>query len=358
MLRFFLFLSCLHAASLEPRPPAEPPATTPAVSLPQGLHQPVPGEDIPNFAYRRYLTTDSLGRTITFYLSKAEEATPLPLILCVQGSGSQSVFLEIDTPSGKKTVSGGPEAAVLAQFRTKARVLVVEKPGVEFLVQPARPGSAEQASDEFKREHSLDRWTTALNAAIEASKSLPGVSSYRILALGHSEGGQVVCHLAALNSSITHVASLAGGGPTQLFDLIELARSGSLGDSSGTPQSRADNIIKGWRRVLKDPDSTTKMFLGHPHLRWSSFLRTSPARALESSSASVFIAQGTADTNSSPAAADMLYAELLAKGRDVAYERVEGGDHGFMTQGDHGVGWKSTIKKAVDWFLPQEAPSK
>lgn len=358
MLRTILLLSLLPVAPLAPWPQPSA-AAPPAIASPaSGLHQPVPDADIADFPYRRYHTYDTLGRSIALYLSKADESKPLPLVLCVQGSGSQSVFLEVDTPKGKRIVSGGPDAAVLAQFRDRVRVLVVEKPGVEFLVQPARPGSADQASDEFKREHSLDRWTTALNAALESARSLPGVDASRIFALGHSEGGQVVCHLAAANHAITHVASLAGGGPTQLFDLIELARSGSLGDTSGTPQSRAAAIINGWRRVLQNPDSPTKMFLGHPHLRWSSFLRTSPARALESTAAAVFIAQGTADTNTSPVAADMLYAELLAQGRDVTYERVEGGDHGFMTNGDNAAGWKATIKKAVDWFLKAENPSK
>ncbi len=257
MLQTILLVAFLSAAAFAPR--AQPPSgATAAASAQPGLHQPVPDAEIPDFSYRRHHTRDALGRTVTFYLSKSDESKPLPLVLCVQGSGSQSAFLEIDTHKGKRITSGGPEAAVLAQFRDRVRVLVVEKPGVEFLVQPAMPGSAEQASDEFKSEHTLDRWTIALNAALEAAKSLPGVSTSPILALGHSEGGQVVCHLAALNPAVTHVASLAGGGPTQLFDLIELARSGSLGDTSGTPQSRAANIIKGWSRVLQDPDSPTK----------------------------------------------------------------------------------------------------
>lgn len=314
-------------------------------------YEPVKGSPVADFPYERYTTLDGLGRTITFYVSKGDSTKSLPLVVCVQGSGSQSTFLEVETPTGKRIASGGPEAVVLSQFRESVRVLAVEKPGVEFLKQPKRPGSAEEGSEEFKREHTLPRWVEAIHASIQAASGLPGVNSKRILALGHSEGGQVVCHVSEADKMVTHVATLAGGGPTQLFDLIDLARSGAMGDPTAKPEDRVAMIVSGWKKVLDHPDATDMMFLGHPHRRWSSFLADSPSRALLASKVPVFIAQGAKDANSSPAAADMLYAELLAHGRSVTYERVESGDHGFMKPGDNGAGWKETIRKAVEWFL-------
>lgn len=330
----------------------------PGVEKP-GVYQAAPADQpaAEKFPYERCFTTDGLGRRITFYLSKRAEGeagdAKLPLVLCVQGSGSQSVFLEAPTPEGKRIASGGPEAAVLSQFKGKVRVLVVEKPGVEFLVQPKQPGGAEEGSEEFRREHTLERWVEALNAGLRAAMTLPGVDGTRVLALGHSEGGQVVGHLAAVNASVTHVATLAGGGPTQLFDLIELARSGTFGLPQPTADERGAWLIDQWKQVLKDPDSADKFFLGHPHRRWTSFLRTSPIEGLVKSRARVFIAQGTADKAVRPASADVLYAELLARGRDVTYERVEGGDHGFMKDGSR-EGWTATHRKAVEWYLERE----
>ncbi|MEK6702933.1 MAG: alpha/beta fold hydrolase, partial [Planctomycetota bacterium] len=229
--------------------------------------------------------------------------------------------------------------------------LVVEKPGVVFLVQPKRPGGAEEGTAEFRREHTLERWVEALNAAVKAAVTLPGIDASRVLALGHSEGGQVVCHLAAANAAVTHVAAMAGGGPTQLFDLIELARSGAMGPPQGTEEERVAWLVEQWKEVLKDSDADGKFFLGHPHRRWTSFLKSSPIEGILKSKARVFIAQGSKDTATLPASTDALYAELLAHGRDVTYERVEGGDHGFMTPGDKGEGWKVTHRKAVEWFL-------
>lgn len=311
-------------------------------------------EVIKGLAFERYFTTDKFDREITFYLSKppADQKADLPLIVCIQGSGSQSVFLEIETPEGKKVVSGGPEAVAQKIAGESARILVAEKPEVKFLVQPERPGSSEEATDEFNREFTLERWTEALNAATTATLKLPGIDNSKVMALGHSEGAQLACTLAAENSRVTHVGFMAGGGPTQLFDFIQFARSGAMFNPDATPEERVSDLLAGWKRVQEDPEAHDKFFLGHAYRRWSSFMTTSPIEAILKSEAKVFIAQGTKDTNSLPISAEVLYAELLARGRDVQFEHVEGGDHAFRTESDkRGEGWVETHKKAIDWFM-------
>ena len=307
------------------------------------------------FSFQRYFTRDKFDRTITFYLSrlKNESKGKLPVVVCVQGSGSQSVFLEVDTPDGKRVASGGPESVIARDFRDRVRVLVVEKPGIKFLEQPSRPGSSEEASEEFNREFSLPRWTQAVTAATLATLKLKEIDGSKLLVLGHSEGGQVACEVAAhLPDKITHVAVMAGGGPTQLHDLIQFARSGDMYNPNDSAEQRVAALMSDWQKVLNDPEAHDKFILGHSHLRWSSFLASSPIEAILKTNAKVFIAQGTADTNSLPASADILHAELIARGRDCTYERIEGANHGFMTKDDSaGRGWAETNGKAVNWFL-------
>lgn len=312
--------------------------------------------NIERFPFQRYITQDALGRKITFYLSKIHKSEhPIPLVVCIQGSGSQSLFQEIETKKhGKLVVSGGQENVVLQSYPDQVRVLVVEKPGVKFLVQPSRPGSAKEGSKEYNREFSLSRWTEAIHAAIEASCKLPEIDSSRILVMGHSEGGQVACSVAAVNPKVTHVGFMAGGGPTQLFDLMKFAEQGVMYDPNATPEQRVQALLNDWNKMLDDPKSSTKFILGHAHLRWSSFNEVSPIDLIKKSNSKVFIAQGTEDKNSLPLSADVFYAELLSVGRDVTYEKVVGGDHGFMTKGDNGAGWTKTNRKALDWFLDVE----
>jgi dienelactone hydrolase len=331
-----------HAAIL-----ADPPAT----STP---------EEILGFWMQRYTTTDRFGRTITFYLSKTKDpAVRLPLVVCVAGSGSQSLFVEVDTPQGKRIATGGPESAIRKEHGDHVRLLVVEKPGVRFLDKPGRMGGAEDSSEEFRREHTLERWSAAVGAAMEVGRGLPGVDGSRVLVLGHSEGGIVACRVAAEHPSVTHVAVMAGGGPTQLYDLIELARRGKIGPP-GDPEAGVKFVLDGWRQVMENPDATDAYFMGHPHRRWTSFCQSSPIEEIVKSRARVLIAQGTADTAVLPESADVLYAELLARGRDVTYEKVEGGDHGFMNPADADprAGWLVTNRKAVAWFIGEGAGTR
>jgi uncharacterized protein (TIGR03067 family) len=192
-----------------------------------------------------------------------------------------------------------------------------------------------------------------------ASQQLDDVDWTRALVVGHSEGGIVAAHLAAANSRATHVAVLAGGGPTQLFDLVELARRRRQPDEDpAAGERRARQVYEGWARVLADPDNADKFWMGHPHRRWSSFLKTSTLEGLLASRAAVFLAHGTADRAVPVASFDVLRAELTTRGRDVTVERLEGYDHGFRKPGEPATefaGFQQVLDRVTDWFLRKSA---
>jgi dipeptidyl aminopeptidase/acylaminoacyl peptidase len=305
--------------------------------------------------FDRYTTRDALGRTITFYLSQPpkESAEKLPLALFIQGSGCTSVFSKRE---GK--VYGGLQNVLLGAANARLRVMVVEKPGVRFGDRPKNPGAAEEASPEFRREHVLPRWVEALNAARVASQRLADVDGTRTLIIGHSEGGIAAAHLAAANPRVTHVALLAGGGPTQLFDLVELAsRKRQVDEPPSAAEARVQKIYDGWAQVRADPDNPDKLWLGHPYRRWSSFLKTSTLEGLLASRSSVFLAHGTADKAVPVTSFDVLRAELTARGRDLTAERLEGLDHGFRKADEPPGsidGFRDLLGRAVEWFLSKK----
>lgn len=332
---------------------AQGPPATRAADAPVLRRDETPLADVP---FVRYFTTDAHAREITFYLCESKDAPgPLPLVVYVQGSGCQSNFMEL----GGRVVCAGPHGLLLPLLAGKAHLLIVEKPGVPFLFAPPRPGGADGASEEFLREHTLPRWSAAIGAALRAARTLPCVDPARTLVVGHSEGGLVACRVAAENPFVTHVGCLAGGGPTQLFDLIELARRGDLYKHAGDrPDERIAALLRDWDAVLADPLSTSKTFLGHPNCRWSSFLADSPLHALRTTDARVFLAQGTADRAVSVLSYDVLFAELKALGRDVTGLRIEGGDHGFATdpkESGRGEPMQRVLGRVVDWFLDGDA---
>jgi pimeloyl-ACP methyl ester carboxylesterase len=132
----------------------------------------------------------------------------------------------------------------------RARILAVEKSGVEFLDYPPDGGDARACRPEFLAEYTLDRWATTIADAIQAARKLPGVAPSKTLVIGISEGGIVAMRVSNISPQVTHVASLSGGGPVYLFHIAEYMRSKGL-----DPERE---VYACWSDILKDPDSVTK----------------------------------------------------------------------------------------------------
>lgn len=310
---------------------------------PSKTAEPVPGQP-----YEKFSTRDGFGREIIFYLSKTASKSSLPLVAFVEGSGCRSRFEE----RGGKILPAGGHIVVADVFKDKARVLVVEKPGVKYLSQP-RDGCKDAA--EFNRELTLERWAEANEAAIRAARKLTNISRDKILVVGHSEGGLVACRVARdLPEIVTHVSTIAGGGGSQLYDIVSLARQGEFFDKvSPEPEKRVQYVLDEWKNIQANPLSAEKFFFGFAYRRWSSFLATSPIEELTQTQAKIYIAQGTADRAVDPASADLLYAQLLAKNRQVIYDRVDGANHSFRIKDKPKTdGWQELFERIDKWFAP------
>ena len=83
------------------------------------------------YKFDQYQTTDKYERTITFYLLEAppncaEGPVKLPLFVYINGSGGGSVF----APAGERFVGSKMYENYLRPSAGRARLLLVEKPGV------------------------------------------------------------------------------------------------------------------------------------------------------------------------------------------------------------------------------------
>ena len=172
----------------------------------QEMYRPTRAPDSPDgIPFQCWFTKDAFGRRITFYLGTESVAhARVPIVVFILGSGAHSNFIERNG-----TILDG-HRALREVLAGRGRLLIVEKPGVKFLSQPERNGTAIGASEEFLREHTLERWSEAVSAAIEAALSLPAVSPSHVLVAGHSEGSRTAFRVAARNPHVTHVAGLAG----------------------------------------------------------------------------------------------------------------------------------------------------
>ncbi len=290
----------------------------------------------PPAPFQAHTTTDRFGRTITYYL--ADAPAPAPLAVFVQGTGCESVF-----PRRDGRLRQGAQILLHEAARGRARVLVVEKPGVHLGDEQPDAGNARTCAAEFLAEHTLERWSEAIAASIRAAQQLPGVDRSRTLIIGGSEGGVVAVRVSNILPAVTHAASLAGGGPNHLFILADYVRRRKL-----DPE---EEVYRCWAAIRQDPGSTTRFCWGQPHRLWSSLLATSLAAECLRSRAALYLAHGTADEQSPIAAFDMLRAELAAKGREAVFDRVEGGGHSLARAGeDPGDALLAAFRRICDWF--------
>ena len=307
---------------------------------------PSPGVSVRGQPYVEHRAVDRFGREVTYYLSDAPGR--LPLACFVQGSGCGSLFAR----DGERIVPRAGHASIVDAMAGRARVLIVEKPGVAAFDEPA-DGSAAACSASFRQEHVLDRWAAAIEAALDDAARRPSCLPAGALIAGHSEGGLVACRVARERPElVSHVAVLAGGGASQLVSLAWMAREGRLlGHASADPEARVQRLLADWQRVLDDPQSPSKLFLGHPHRRWSSFLASSPMEELGAppTRARVYVAQGQADDAVDPASADVLFAHLRSRGVTATLDRVPGADHSFRA-GDED-GWRAVFERIGAWWL-------
>ncbi|MGB9072969.1 MAG: alpha/beta fold hydrolase [Terriglobales bacterium] len=290
--------------------------------------------------FRRYVAEGRDGKRITFYLSIQQAPShPVPLIVWVQGTGCSSHFVRVGEHIGSKL-----QSLLYSVARGRARILAVEKPGVEFLDDHPDDSDARACRPEFRAEYTLDRWAATIADAIQAAQAMPGVDASKTLVIGHSEGGIVAMRVSNVAPLVTHAASLSGGGPVYLFHLAEFMRSRRL--------DAEKEVYACWSDILKDPDSDTKFCWGQTYRQWSSFMKTSIIAEALKSHALLYFAHGTADTQNSIAGFDVLHAELAAKQRDAVFERIEGADHALdLPNQKVPEGLEAVFGRVVDWFL-------
>ena len=299
-------------------------------------------EDYPvgNQPFRRYVEKGRDGHEITFYLSSQQVPShPVPLIVWIQGTGCSSQFVSI---GGR--MSRGLQGVLNSVARGRARILAVEKPGVEYLDDHPYDSDAGACRPEFRAEFTLDQWATTIADAIQAARKLPGVDTAKTLVIGISEGGIVAIRVSNVSPVVTHAVSLSGGGPVYLFHLADYMRSKGL--------DAEKEVYACWSDILKDPDSDSKFCWGQTYRQWSSFMKTSVIAEALKSHAHLYFVHGTADTQQTIAGFDVLRAELAAKQREAVFERIEGADHALdLPNQKVPEGLQAIFARIEDWFL-------
>lgn len=274
--------------------------------------------------------------------------TRKPLLVYLEGSGAQSHFFSMDGRMGM-----GVFGLIAMNHGKTYHVVTTEKRGVPF-GDAGNRGSAEGASEEYNRFATLDDRVADVRLLLDLLLAENAVDSSQVILLGHSEGADVAAGVAVVDSRVTHVAFLSGGGAAQFFDFFVQTRKRLAKEN--VPAEEVEKQIAGLeqqiREILEDPNSETRMFAGHAFKRWSTFATVAAAENLARSKAKLFLAHGTEDESVPIESFDYLVVELLRKRRvDVTVKRYAGCDHSYMQVGAEPSNdpFQNVIAEVVNW---------
>jgi len=285
--------------------------------------------------FDKFQIIDKMGRHILYYISNIRQKS-LPLALFIHGSGCTSYFKE--KPSGR--ISGGYQNVLLNEVSEKFHVMVVEKFHVRFLDTNQPPGTAENCSEKFNKEHTLTNYADALKAALNDAYKKTKVNSENTLVIGHSEGAIVAAKLASIENKIHKIAILSGSGPSQLFDFILRSKS----------SKKVEQLYETYSDILENSMSHKKFAWGHPYIRWASFFSHSTIELLKLTGADIYIAHGTQDKAVPVRSFDAMVVELKRTGEQFQYKRIEGANHSLNLPEDKpGQGMRRIFQEIRRW---------
>lgn len=292
------------------------------------LGSPAPGQELsPNprlpAGYHQWTLTRPDGSALVFFATFDKLDPGRPLAVWMQGSGAYSLF-----PMRDGQIRPGPMSLIHQALGDDVQVLSVEKRGVEF--GKRGQGGALEAGQEYQSYATLEDRAADVELVLSAFEKGDGLPD-RLLAIGHSEGADVAARVAADTPQITHLAFLAGGGPSQLFDFLTLIRKSQKSEQEKDAEIEA--LWQSWREIQSDPRSTVKMFQGHAYRRWSSYISHPPLESLLKTRARILIVHGSLDTAVPIESADLSSVELDRAGREFQYLRLPGADHSLRTPG-------------------------
>lgn len=296
-----------------------------------------------NDEFVHYVLTPVNGPPVEYYISQPR--APAPLVIYLQGSGCTPVF----PPSG----FGKDHASTVFSSTTMARtypvtVMVINKPYVPVRA-PRDGGIATNCPKEFNDYFSLESWVSHIETAYAHALKQPWVDSRKTLVIGVSEGATVAAVLAAREPRITDVALVGGSGPTQLYDFIAGAYASSP-DQINVLAALGDLELKR-TAIASAPQDSTRFAWGHSYKRWSSFFASSSVENLTKSAANIYVVSGMADTAVPILSTEVLYAELIRKGRNITMRRIPGGNHA-LTREDASINEvEGEYDRIVRWYL-------
>jgi predicted esterase len=207
------------------------------------------------------------GQALYYSFTLGTPSTESALIFFVSGSGCASV---------KERLPGYFDPI---QHQLDALVLVLQKRGIE------ENSNGNTCPRKFALTDYFDQTVADQTEFINHQLAMQPATPKAIVLLGASEGAVVAAKIASIDSRITHLALIGGGGSTVRENLQLLSRKVWY---LSAPEEK-------FTAIAADPSNTTKSAWGHSYKYWSSLLDVNIGNLLLSLDIPIVMAMGEQD---------------------------------------------------------------
>ncbi len=209
----------------------------------------------------------------------------------------------------------------------------------------------------YYKNQTLDYRTLQANKVINDLTERHKNHFKKIIALGHSEGSDVVAKLGTVNNDVTHFGYLSGGGYTQFLDFITFTRKkvikGQMNEEDA--QIEIESIFNDLKDIMDNPNAVNKFWAGknNSYNRWSHFSEP-PIDNLLQIEKPIFVAIGTKDRSVALESAYLIPIEFIRhKKENLTFKVYPYLDHGFGKELENGKFeeyWSQVFEEFLEWI--------
>lgn len=280
--------------------------------------------------YKRFKHFEILtsNDTIKYHIySQNEIADKTKILLYIQGSDAIQMF---DVRKEKKSISVVSTIPFdLNSIPRDYAFIIVSKKCVPF----ATINETYNPPKCYYENESLDYRVWQYNNVINHITKTLIKNSEKIVALGHSEGSDVVAKLGTVNKKITHIGFWSGSGNTQYNDFALLIRKETSEGKTdeATSLKKLESLYTQIEDIEKNPTSIDKFWLDNTYKRWHEFSEPAVENLLKIN-IPIFLAIGSKDQAVPLESSLIIKTEFIRHHKDNLTFRIYPDlDHGFET---------------------------
>lgn len=298
----------------------------------------------------------SLGE-INFYVTKNKIKEIKPLLLLLDGSGHLPIYSLLKNDDGKSQIIGTIPFRY-NKLSEKYHVVLISKPGTPFL-DSLKANNYQEFSKEYKpskeytKRLSLEWRVNSSSKIIDLLSKKLKIRENEIIAIGYSEGGQVVPKLALKNKKVTKIVNIVGGGLNQFYDFITAerlkAQKGII--SAEQAQNKIDSLNLKFKEIYNNPNATDKFWLGHTYRRWASFCNDIPIENMLKIDIPILLIASGNDENSPISGLDYVNLEFMRKEKtNLTYKVYPNSDHWFIDKITNERKMQEMMQYVINWI--------